>query len=139
MERRKAITTAAAASLTLLAGAAGIAVNSSIVSASGDDPVGKLSPVGAEVRTPTTLVYVDRAAPVAGVPAPAVQRAQTTPVTTSAASPRASADDHEDEFEHDGREEEEDREEEDARDAEDTRDEEEHDAEHEYEGADDDD
>jgi hypothetical protein len=57
MERRKAITTAAAASLTLLAGAAGIALNSGIVGASGDDNVGRISPVG--TNTPPVTVYVD--------------------------------------------------------------------------------
>jgi hypothetical protein len=45
MELRKANTAAAATSLNLLAGALGIALNSGIVGASGDDHVGRISPV----------------------------------------------------------------------------------------------
>jgi hypothetical protein len=45
MERRKAIIAAATASLTLLAGGAAIGINTGIVSATGDDGVGRISPV----------------------------------------------------------------------------------------------
>jgi hypothetical protein len=54
MERRKAITVAATTSLTLLAGALGIALNSGIVGASGDDHVGKLSPIATTPSPPLT-------------------------------------------------------------------------------------
>jgi hypothetical protein len=53
MERRKAIIAAATASLTLLAGAAAISLNTAIVGASGDDGVGQVSPVDA--TTPSTI------------------------------------------------------------------------------------
>ena len=45
MERRKAVIAAATASLTLLAGAAAISLNTGLVGASGDDGVGQVSPV----------------------------------------------------------------------------------------------
>jgi hypothetical protein len=98
MERRKAITAAAAASLTLLAGAAGMALNSSIVGAGGHDNVGQLNPVSA-TKPPITI---EAGAPVtgAGAPAngasapapsavtqaPAVQPTNSPPVTASSAS-----------------------------------------------------
>ena len=105
MERRKAITTAAAASLTLLAGAAGIALNSGIVGA-GDDHVGQISPV--TTSAVPIVVYADdppRATPVTTTPF--IQPTSTRPVTTSAAS--GYQDDHEDqeherEHEHEGAE-----------------------------------
>lgn len=91
MERRKAITTAAAASLTLLAGAGGIALNSGVVSARGDDNVGQLSPVDA---TPLT-VYVDDPATAASTSPPPVQASDGQPVATSAASSYQDDDRHE--------------------------------------------
>jgi hypothetical protein len=60
MERRKAVIAAATASLTLLAGAAAISLNTSLVGASGDDGVGQVSPVD-PATTPST-VYVDEPA-----------------------------------------------------------------------------
>ena len=65
MERRRTIITAAAASATLLAGAAGIALSSGIVGATGNDGVGQLSPVGATSNPPVT-VYDDSPATTAG-------------------------------------------------------------------------
>jgi hypothetical protein len=64
MERRRAVIAAATASLTLLAGAAAISLNTGIVRASDDDGVGQISPVD-----PTTIsdpVTID--APAAGAP-----------------------------------------------------------------------
>jgi hypothetical protein len=55
MERRKAVIAAATASLTLLAGAAAISINSGLVGASGSDGVGTVQPIDA---TPST-VHVD--------------------------------------------------------------------------------
>lgn len=60
MERRKAVIAAATASLTLLAGAAAIGLNTSLVGATGDDGVGQISPVD-PTTTPST-VYVDEPA-----------------------------------------------------------------------------
>ena len=87
MERRKAITAAAAASLTMLAGAAGIALNSGIVAAGADNNVGQLSPVDATTNPPIT-VYVDDpdGTPALPTTAPLVQPTSSQPVTTSAAS-----------------------------------------------------
>ena len=87
MERRKAITTAAAASLTLLAGAAGMTLNSGIVGASGDGKVGQLSPVNTTAKPPIT-VYVDdpSASTTTVTAAPRVEPTNSPPVTTSAAS-----------------------------------------------------
>src|SRR5262245_1504837 len=60
MERRRALIAAATTSLTLLAGAAAIGLNTGIVGASGDGGVGQISPVVA-TTTPS-----DRVGPVAG-------------------------------------------------------------------------
>ncbi len=106
MERRKAITTAAAASLTLLAGAAGIALNSGIVGATGDHNVGQISPVNT-TATPPVTVYVDDPATTRTVAStPPVQPTNSQPVTTSAASGYQDDDryehDDEDRYEHAG-------------------------------------
>jgi hypothetical protein len=85
MERRKAITTAAAASLTLLAGATGIALNSGIVGATGDDNVGQISPVDTTSNPPIT-VYVDDPTTKTATSTPPVEPTNARPVTTSAAS-----------------------------------------------------
>ena len=61
MERRKAITTAATASLTLLAGAAGIVLNSGLVGTSAAGTVGQISPV--DTTSPPVTVYIDEPAP----------------------------------------------------------------------------
>ena len=98
MERRKAITTAAAASLTLLAGAAGIALNSGLVGADGDDNVGQISPVDATAIPPVTVYVLD---PAAVTPAPTVQPTTSRPLTTSAASAYQDDDPHEDESDDD--------------------------------------
>lgn len=60
MERRKAVIAAATASLTLLAGAAAIGINTGLVSASGDDGVGQISPV--DTATTPNTIYVDEPA-----------------------------------------------------------------------------
>jgi hypothetical protein len=73
MEPRKAITTAAVVSLTLLAGAAGIALNSGIVSSEPDSHVGQLTPTNPATGPSTT----DDPARVGGQPA------NSTPLTTS--------------------------------------------------------
>jgi hypothetical protein len=85
MERRKAITTAAAASLTLLAGAAGIALNSGIVSAD-DDNVGQISPVDTTANPPITVYVDDPATTTTVASTPLVAPTNAQPVTTSAAS-----------------------------------------------------
>lgn len=136
MERRKAITAAAATALTMLAGAAGIALNSGIVGAGADGNVGKLTPVIAStqpiVPPPTDAAFVASidGSTVTVPPAPSVAPSQSPPVTTSSAS--GSGDDHQDEVEaHDdeGAEHESDHEDDDSG----------HEDEHEYEGVDDDD
>ena len=86
MERRKAITTAAAASLTLLAGAAGIALNSGIVGAGADDTVGQVSPVDSTTNPPITVYAADQATGISITAAPKVKPSSSEPVTTSAAS-----------------------------------------------------
>jgi hypothetical protein len=83
MERRKAVLSAAAASLTLLAGAAAISLNTSLVGASGDDGVGQVSPV--DLATTPSTIDVDE--PVAG--------------QTTSPSPSRDRDDLEDEAEFD--------------------------------------
>jgi hypothetical protein len=95
MERRKAITTAAAASLTLLAGAAGIALNSGIVSGGGNDNVGQISPVN--ITNPPITVYIEDPATTSATAAPPVQPTSSLPVTTSAASGYEDDDRYEDE------------------------------------------
>jgi hypothetical protein len=83
MERHKAITTAAAASLTLLAGAAGITLNSGIVGGGSNGNVGQLSPVSSTTNPPIT-VYLDEPAPIPPVtPSPPIQPTTSQPVTTS--------------------------------------------------------
>lgn len=64
MERRKAVIAAATATLTLLAGAAAISLNTSLVGASGDDGVGQVSPVD-PATTPETI-YIDEPASAPG-------------------------------------------------------------------------
>lgn len=123
MERRKAVLAAAAASLTLLAGAAAISLNTSLVSASGDDGAGQVSPVD-PATTPSTI-YVDE--PAAG------------PTATPSRSSDAGDDlEDEDELERDddsGREDDSD----DYEGEDDGDEHEDDDDSHEYEGADDDD
>ena len=108
MERRTAITTAAAASLTLLAGAAGIAVNSGIVGANGDGNVGKLSPVSPTPAAPATAapgVTVGDPAVITTSPAPSVRPVAAAPVTRSGASGTGHAGaghEREDSHEHEG-------------------------------------
>lgn len=59
MERRTAIVAAAATSLTLLAGAAAISLNTQLVDASGDDGVGRISPIATSGEPPGAPVEVD--------------------------------------------------------------------------------
>jgi hypothetical protein len=53
MERRRAVIAAATASLTLLAGAAAVSLNTGIIGASGDAGVGQISPVVATTPAST--------------------------------------------------------------------------------------
>lgn len=123
MERRKAVIAAATASLTLLAGAAAVSINSAIVGASGSDHVGQVQQVDATTPGPVTADAPD------GSLGP--DRTRDGGAPTTATSPRADDrdDDHDDGVD-DGRLDE-DR----SRATGDHVDE----AEHEYEGADDDD
>ena len=145
MERRKAIKVAAAASLTLLAGAGGVALNSSLVAGSTDGDVGQLSPLSTPDVTATTqvplTVYVDEPAVpavgpvVTGLPtgdAPVVRSTDTAPVTTSTASGVHDDDEDDDHGEDDDRAEGEDREDDDRGEDDDG-------GEDEHEGAEDDD
>ena len=119
MQRRNAITVAATASLTLLAGAGGMMLSSGILGASADGGVGRIDPVP---TAPSTLAHSTGATSTTVLPAmtaPATVVPATPPVTvverpadaTSAASAVRTEDRRDDE----GREE------------------------HEYEGAEDDD
>jgi hypothetical protein len=100
MEPRKAITAAAVVSLTLLAGAAGIALNSGIVSSDPDNNVRQLTPTNP--ATGPNTIHVDPAVP----PPLAGQPSTSAPLATSAAS-RSTADrdddrregEHRDEYE----------------------------------------
>ena len=92
MERRKAVTAAAAAGLTMLAGAAGIALNSGIVGAKDDGNVGQLSPL-VEAR-PQVDVRDASGRPL--VSSPAVDATDGAPVATSSASGHDSDDDEHD-------------------------------------------
>lgn len=100
MDRRKAITTAAAASLTLVAGAAGLAFNSGLVDATDTSEIGNLSPASTTGKPPAT-VYVEDVSSTTAAPPPTLQPSASTPVTTSSASAVAghSEIDGEDEFE----------------------------------------
>lgn len=109
MERRKAVIAAAAATATLLAGAAAISLNTSLVGASGDDGVGQISPV--EPETSPATVFVDEPA-----------------ARTVLPGGDGSDDGSDDEYDHDGYDDEFDGQE--SHDGDDD---------HEYEGADDDD
>jgi hypothetical protein len=108
MERRKAITAAAAVSLTLLAGGAGMALSSNIVGAGGNDGVGQLSPVSSLDNPPITIYVDDPADPSTAVVRPTVQATDAAPLTTSSASgyddDEYEDDDHE-EYEDDDHEE----------------------------------
>jgi hypothetical protein len=83
MEPRRAITAAAVVSLTLLAGAAGITLNSGIVRSEPDSHVGQLTPTNP--ATEPNTIHVDAAANDVPPP-PAVQPGTSAPVTTSSAS-----------------------------------------------------
>lgn len=61
MERRKAVIAAATASLTLVAGAVAIGLNTSLVGASGNDGVGEISPV--DPATSPSTIYIDEPVP----------------------------------------------------------------------------
>ena len=63
MERRHAVTVAATAALTLLAGAGGIALSSGVLATSHDGGAGTIRPVG--TGTPPVAAYVDAPAPAA--------------------------------------------------------------------------
>jgi hypothetical protein len=58
MERRTALITAAATSLTLLAGAAAIGINTQLVDAGGNDGAGRISPIGL-TESPGGTIRVD--------------------------------------------------------------------------------
>jgi hypothetical protein len=90
MEPRRALTAAAVVSLTLLAGAAGIALNSGIVRSEPDSNVGQLTPTDPAAGPTTSHV-----APAENdVPPPvAVRPGTSAPLTTSSAS-RSTTDYH---------------------------------------------
>jgi hypothetical protein len=113
MERRKAVIAAATASLTLLAGAAAISLNTSLVGASGNDGVGEVSPV--DPATTASTIYIDE---------------PTAPQTSPPSQSRSGDDEFKDEDELEDQDESE-RGEDDDHGYEDDN--------HEYEGADDDD
>jgi hypothetical protein len=95
MEPRKAITTAAVVSLTLLAGAAGIALNSGIVSSEPDSHVGQLTPTDPAAGPNVIDVNPPIRSRVG------VRPATSTPVTTSSASGASTQrDDERDEGDH---------------------------------------
>lgn len=96
MERRKAITVAASASLTLLAGAGGIALNSQLLGASADDGAGKISPVIVTNERPAYSTRVDEQPSVTSSTAPEVTATDAAPVTESSGSSVAGRDDHDD-------------------------------------------
>jgi hypothetical protein len=81
MERRKAITTAAVASMTLLAGATAFSLNTGILGASGSGGPGRISSTSAESIPP------DASVDGAGAPVPT-------------ASVGTSSDDHRDDRDH---------------------------------------
>jgi hypothetical protein len=114
MERRKAVIAAATATLTLLAGAAAISLNTSLVGASGDDGVGQVSPV--DPATTADTVYIDEPA---------------TGQVSAGGSVRSGDDDEHDDDAFDDDEDEQERHDDDAYGS--------GEVEHEYEGADDDD
>ncbi|HSP03385.1 MAG TPA: hypothetical protein VLR27_07790 [Acidimicrobiales bacterium] len=93
MERRKAITAAAAVSLTLLAGGAGMALSSNIVGTGANDGVGQLSPVSSLDNPPITVYVDDPADPNTAV---TVQATDAAPQTTSSASGHNDDDEYED-------------------------------------------
>ncbi|MEZ5310924.1 MAG: hypothetical protein R2735_10095 [Microthrixaceae bacterium] len=96
MDRRKAVKLAGAASLTLLAGAGGIAVNSGILGSSSDGNVGKIVPIDNSIAS--RAVYPDVISPQSSAPpAPLLQWIAPTdsaPVTTTSASASGNDDDH---------------------------------------------
>jgi hypothetical protein len=114
MERRKAVIAAATATLTLLAGAAAISLNTSLVGASGDDGVGQVSPV--DTATTPETIYIDEPA---------------TGQVPAGGSVRSGDDDEHDDDAVDDNEDEQERYDDDAYGS--------GEVEHEYEGADDDD
>lgn len=81
MERRKAVTVAAAISGALLVGALAVTANAGILDAPSNDKVGELTPVVA--TAPPTTIYIDDPA------SPAV----TTSPPPTAASPTVSHED----------------------------------------------
>jgi hypothetical protein len=123
MERRKAVIAAATASLTLLAGAAAVSLNTGIVGASGNDGAGEISPVVDTAPTTPSTIYVDE---------PPADGTTAAGSTAQAPSAGASGDRDDDRYEADDEDEDES---EDGRSQAADRD----DEEHEYEGADDDD
>lgn len=154
MERRKAITAAAATALTMLAGAAGIALNSGIVGAGADGNVGQLTPVIASTQPIAPSVGDPTVTASTGDPTVAVQPAptiaptitptQSPPVTTSSASGSdADQDDaeYEDDDENEAEYENEAEQDDDSEYEDDSEQEDEYEDEHEYEyeGNDDDD
>jgi hypothetical protein len=92
MERRKAVTVAAAISGALLVGALAMTANAGILDAPNNDRVGQLTPVVA--TSPRTIIYIED-------PAGAIT---TTASPTSAVSPTISHDDGGHDSEHSGSE-----------------------------------
>jgi hypothetical protein len=89
MERRRAVIAAATASLTLLAGAAAVSINSGIVGASGNDDVGQIQQVDATTPDSVTVDAPDGSA--------GRERARDSSAPATTSSPRADDRDHDDE------------------------------------------
>ncbi len=88
MERRRAVIAAATASLTLLAGAAAVSINSGIVGA-GNDDVGQIQQVDATTPDSVTVDAPDGSA--------GRERARDSSAPATTSSPRADDRDHDDE------------------------------------------
>jgi hypothetical protein len=88
MEPRRAITAAAVVSLTLLAGAAGITLNSGIVGSEPDSNVGRLTPT--DPATGPNTIHVDAVAN--DVPPPLAVQPGTSASRTSSSASRSTAD-----------------------------------------------
>lgn len=91
MQRRKVITAAAAASLTLLAGVAGMALSFNIVGADANDGVGDLSPVSA-VPVPSDTTGLDTTG--------LYDRTQPDPAAGRTAPAQVTDSDHDDDDDH---------------------------------------
>jgi hypothetical protein len=141
MERKAAITTAAAITVTLLAGGTAMAANLGILDSEPASGLGETSPVsipaGASTSVPTevrTIIVDETAGGGSGGTSGAASPSATAPGATAAPTTPTSDDHGSGEIDDDATEAGDDH-----GDDRDDRDDDEHDDEHEYEGADDDD